>query len=93
MGDVVRASATEAERLGVSLKFAAGRIGHSIGLMLTEPPSLTLQEQTRLEPGMTITIEPGIVNRGGVFVVEQNVAITEGDPELLSAGPWEIWIS
>jgi len=92
LADVVRACAAEAERQRLALNFAAGRVGHGIGLMLTEPPSLTLSETTRLEPGMTITLEPGIVQPDGVFVVEQNVAVTEEGADLLSAGPWEIWV-
>ena len=88
---IVQACAAEADIQGVALNFAAGRIGHSIGLMLTEPPSLTLHEHAVLEPGMTLTLEPGIVNSDGVFVVEQNIVITPDGADLLSAGPWDIW--
>ena len=91
IGQVVKACAGEARRLNLDMNFAAGRSGHGIGLMLTEPPSMTLEERTILEPGMTITLEPGIVNEAGVFVVEQNMAVTEAGADLLSAGRWEIW--
>lgn len=93
IGQVVQACAEESERQGLDLNFAAGRMGHSIGLMTTEPPSLTLEETTVLEPGMTITLEPGTVGPSGVFVVEQNVAVTEDSFDLLSEGPWEIWVA
>lgn len=89
---VVRACAAEAERQGVNLNFAAGRTGHSIGLHLAEPPSVRLDNTAVLEPGMTFTIEPGIVNRSLVFVIEQNVVVTEDGVDLLSDGPWEIWV-
>lgn len=88
---VVEAAAAEAERQGLDLNFAAGRIGHGLGLMLTEPPSLTLEEEAVLEPGMVVTLEPGIVDVSGVYVVEQNVAVTEEGYDLLSQGRWEIW--
>jgi Xaa-Pro aminopeptidase len=93
IADIVAACAAEADRQGIVLNFAAGRIGHSIGLMLTEPPSVTLHEHAILEPGMALTLEPGIVNTEGVFVVEQNVVITSDGVEILSAGPWEMWIA
>ena len=90
---VVEACAAEAERQGLDLSFSAeiGRLGHGIGLLLTEPPSVTLHNETVLVPGMTFTLEPGIVGPSGVFVVEQNVAVTPYGVELLSAGQWEMW--
>jgi hypothetical protein len=42
---------------------------------------------------MTITLEPGIVGPDGVFIVEQNLVVTNEGSELLSGGPWEIWIA
>jgi Xaa-Pro aminopeptidase len=90
---VVLSCAEEADRQGLDLNFAAGRIGHGLGLMLTEPPSLTLATTRILEPGMTITLEPGMVGPNGVFIVEQNLAVTEYGCELLSEGPWEIWVA
>lgn len=90
-GQVVQACASEAEKQGVDLNFAAGRMGHGIGLHLAEPPSLTLYNTSVLEPGMTFTLEPGIVNRSLDFVIEQNVAVTEDGVDVLTDGPWEIW--
>ena len=89
---IVQACAEESERQGLELNFEAGRMGHGCGLMLTEPPNVTLDETTILETGMTINLEPGIVSEEGVFVIEQNVAVTEDGYELLSKGPWEIWV-
>ena len=89
---IVQVCAEESKRQGLELNFAAGRMGHSCGLMLTEPPSVTLDETTILEPGMTINLEPGIVSKNGVFIIEQNVAVTEDGYDLLSKGPWEIWV-
>lgn len=68
---------------------SVGRMGHGLGLALTEPPSIHPDDQTVLEPGMVITIEPGIAYAaaGGaqkVMVHEENILITEAAPELLS---------
>jgi Xaa-Pro aminopeptidase len=62
----------------------ASRIGHGIGLDLTEPPSLNESDPTRLEPGMALAIEPTIVAPSGRFVVEENLVVTEDGFELLS---------
>ncbi|QFT80678.1 putative peptidase [Roseovarius sp. THAF27] len=68
----------------------AGRLGHGLGMQLTEGMSLTPRDQTVLEPGMVITLEPGIDRPGGLCMVhEENIVITDGAPRALSplAGP------
>jgi Xaa-Pro dipeptidase len=62
----------------------ASRIGHGIGLDLTEPPSLNELEPTVLEVGMALAIEPTIAASDGRFVVEENLVVTEDGYELLS---------
>ncbi len=63
----------------------AGRLGHGLGMQLTEGLSLTPRDQTVLEPGMVITLEPGIDRPGGLCMVhEEVIAITEGGPKALS---------
>jgi Xaa-Pro dipeptidase len=62
-----------------------GRLGHGLGLQLTEPPSNMAEDHTVLEPGMVITIEPGMeYEQGKMIVHEENVAITASGPELLT---------
>lgn len=63
---------------------AISRVGHGIGLELTEPPSLGIDEETALRPGMTIAIEAGVSHANGYFVVEENVVITETGNRLLA---------
>lgn len=68
----------------------AGRLGHGLGMQLTEGLSLTEKDHTELRPGMVITLEPGIDTAPGrIMVHEENIVITEGTPRLLSpmAGP------
>jgi len=40
-----------------------GRMGHGIGLNMTEPPSIHPDDQTLLEAGMVLAIEPTGGNR------------------------------
>ncbi|MCR9125038.1 MAG: Xaa-Pro peptidase family protein [Rhodobacteraceae bacterium] len=54
----------------------AGRLGHGLGMQLTEPPSLIPQDMTVLQPGMVLTLEPGIdLGQGRILVHEENVVI------------------
>jgi Xaa-Pro dipeptidase len=68
----------------------AGRIGHGIGFDITEPPHVSEEDPTILEPGMVITIEPGVATEYGIFHIEENVIVTEAGPELISIAPWEL---
>jgi Xaa-Pro dipeptidase len=63
-----------------------GRIGHSIGLGLHEPMSLGPREKTVLEPGMVVTVEPGIAYRGGHILQSDTVAITSEGVTVLTEG-------
>ncbi len=62
----------------------AGRVGHGLGMSLTEWPSLIPTDHTVLEPGMVLTLEPGISVGGKVLVHEENIVITKGAPRFLS---------
>lgn len=63
----------------------AGRLGHGLGMQLTEGLSLIAQDHTVLEPGMVITLEPGVDMGGGKMMVhEEDIVITEGAPKFLS---------
>jgi Xaa-Pro aminopeptidase len=68
----------------------AGRVGHGIGFDVTEPPHVSEEDPTILEPGMAITIEPGVATEYGIFHVEENVIVTESGPEVISVSPWEL---
>jgi len=70
-----------------------GRLGHGLGRQLTEPPSNMPGDDTVLEPGMVITIEPGMeYAEGRMLVHEEDVHITEDGPDLLTPrAPREMW--
>jgi Xaa-Pro aminopeptidase len=62
-----------------------GRLGHGLGLQLTEPPSNMPGDETVLEPGMVITIEPGMEYEEGKMIVhEENVVIMPDGAQLLT---------
>ncbi len=88
--DIAHICAFELERQRLELTFRAGRLGHGIGLMLTEPPHIANYDSTILEPGMIITIEPGFVTDYGVFQAEENVLVTPKGFEILSTANTEL---
>ena len=62
-----------------------GRLGHGLGIQLTEWPSNTASDNTLLEPGMVITLEPGMMYAPGKSMVhEENLVITKNGAEYLS---------
>ncbi len=70
-----------------SLSDLTGRVGHGVGLDITELPQVAEDDLTVLERGMVITIEPGVATGYGIFDVEEQILVTDGDPEGLSQAP------
>lgn len=71
-----------------------GRMGHGIGLHNTEWPSLMASDQTVLQEGMILAIEPGYdFAPGKMMLHEENVVVRENGAELLTRrAPTEILI-
>lgn len=62
-----------------------GRLGHGLGMQLTEWPSLIPDDYTLLEEGMVLTLEPGIeTGRGRMMVHEENIVITRNGARWLT---------
>lgn len=74
-------------RLGMDAEVGAGRIGHGMGLMSTEPPHVAHYDATIMTPGLVFTIEPRFVNAHGIFNCEELVLVTERGGELLTTMP------
>jgi len=62
-----------------------GRMGHGLGLQLTEPPSIMPNDKTILQENMIITIEPCFEYQRNIMLVhEENILITKNGYERLS---------
>ena len=70
---------------GGALSNDVGRLGHGLGMQLTEWPSHTDFDGTILETGMVLTLEPGMEFAPGKLMVhEENIVIREGPPQMLT---------
>ena len=68
-----------------SLSNNVGRMGHGLGLQLTEPPSIMVNENALLEENMIITIEPCFEYQPNKMLVhEENILITKNGHERLT---------
>lgn len=68
-------------------------LGHGIGLEVHEGPGLSMRSNTVLEPGMAVTIEPGVYLPGiGGVRIEDDILITETGNELLTHSSKELII-
>ncbi len=82
--EVWRAQA-EVLEAGGSIGNDVGRLGHGLGLQLTEPPSNMPGDETMLVPNMVITIEPGMTYAPGKMIVhEEDIVVRDDGAELLT---------
>ena len=65
---------------------SVGRMGHGLGLQLTEPPSIMDSNKTVLKENMVLAIEPCYEYLPGkMLVIEENILITKNGFELLTS--------
>ena len=82
-GDVWQAMWTVLEDAG-ALGNDVGRMGHGLGMQLTEWPSNIKNGDIILKPGMVMTLEPGMAfTKGKMMVHEENILITDNGCEML----------
>ena len=83
--DVSNAMLSILQKEGLSSN-SVGRMGHGLGLQMTEPPSIMSNDNTVLEENMVITIEPCLEYSPGIMLVhEENILITNNGHERLTS--------
>ena len=62
-----------------------GRLGHGLGMQLTEWPSHAAFDGTVIEENMVLTLEPSLgYGDGKIMVHEENIVVRAGGAELLT---------
>ncbi|CEI84113.1 Xaa-Pro dipeptidase [Oceanobacillus oncorhynchi subsp. incaldanensis] len=65
--------------------------GHAVGMEVHESPGLSTRSEAILEPGMVVTVEPGIYVPGvGGCRIEDDIVITKDGNERLTFAPKEL---
>lgn len=86
-GDVDEAARSVLRREGLAEAFTHST-GHGVGLEIHEPPRVGSGQKTMLQPGMVITIEPGIYLEGRFGIrIEDMVAVTRTGGQVLTPTP------
>jgi Xaa-Pro aminopeptidase len=77
-------------RAGFGKQFGHG-LGHGTGLEIHEAPRLAVGQKTVLQPGMIVTVEPGIYvpDWGGVRI-EDDILVTRSGHEVLTDVPKQL---
>lgn len=89
----VDAAARNALKRGKLDQFFTHSTGHGLGLEIHEGPRLGTKAETPLEPGMVVTIEPGVyLPEFGGIRIEDTVLVTETGVEILTPTPKEFLV-
>lgn len=94
--DIARVCNEQLRRAGHPELVGPKRVGHGIGLEPSEPPSLSLADDTVLAPGMVVTPEPRIdLSKTERLHVEEDILVSADSPdghEWLSRGGAELQV-
>jgi Xaa-Pro aminopeptidase len=83
-GEVDEAARSVLRREGLAEAFSHST-GHGVGLEIHEPPRVGAGQATRLQPGMIITVEPGIYLPGEFGIrIEDMVAVNRSGGHVLT---------
>ena len=86
-GDIDQAARGILRNAGMAEAFSHST-GHGVGLEIHESPRLGAGQKTRLQPGMVVTIEPGVYWPGKFGLrIEDMVAVTKTGAQVLTPAP------
>jgi len=86
-GDVDEAARSVLREAGLADAFTHST-GHGVGLEIHEAPRVGAGQKTRLQPGMVVTIEPGVYLAGEFGIrIEDMVAVTRNGGHVLTPAP------
>jgi Xaa-Pro aminopeptidase len=75
---------------GLGENFSHG-LGHGLGRHVHDHPALSQRAEITLEPGMVVTVEPGVYLEGwGGVRIEDDVVLRDGGIEILTHAPKEL---
>lgn len=78
------------ERHGLAQFFGHG-LGHGLGRLVHDAGSLSPRSDTVLEPGMVLTVEPGVYIEGfGGVRIEDDIVVTPNGCEVLTSYPKDL---
>jgi Xaa-Pro aminopeptidase len=84
--ELARMTSDDQVKMGLPPLEGSKRVGHGIGVT-SDPPSISLADETVLEPGMVLTPEPRFFLKSGQRMhLEEDVVVTATGCELLSTG-------
>lgn len=87
MCDVDAVARRRMKKAGLGREFSHG-LGHGLGIDIHEPPSVSWRSDELMQPGMTVTIEPGayVPGVGGVRI-EDDVLVSQRGATLMTSLP------
>jgi Xaa-Pro aminopeptidase len=86
-GDVDEAARAVLRKAGLAEAFTHSS-GHGVGLEIHEPPRIGAGQETKMLPGMVVTIEPGVYLAGQFGIrIEDMVAVTRSGGQVLTPAP------
>jgi Xaa-Pro aminopeptidase len=69
-------------------KYFTHSTGHGVGIEIHESPRVAKEQKQKLDPGMVITIEPGVYIEGKFGIrIEDMVAVTKSGGKILTPAP------
>ena len=86
-GEVDEAARSVLRKAGMADAFSHST-GHGVGIEIHESPRIAAGQKTRLQPGMVVTIEPGVYWPGKFGIrIEDMVAVTKTGGQVLTPAP------